>query len=151
MSERICEETPRRLALGEAEAAADLREHLAACASCRVEAGRLDRLLSRLAEGAEVEPGREIDRRVRRLILGAPARPRWALNPTIATGLAAGSLLALLSAAAGGFAQGGTDGTGLAPALVAITAYFALSFAATLPLLIRGGARATRLNGEVRP
>jgi len=146
MSERTCEETRRRLALGEAESDAGLREHLASCVSCRGEAERLGGLLRALAEEAEIDPGHEVDRRVRELILDAPARPRWALNPTIATGLAAGSLLALISAAAGAV----VEGTGLAPALAGLTAYFALSFAATLPLLLRGRNRAVPVNGEVR-
>jgi len=151
MSERDCDETRRRLALGEVEATADLREHLASCAPCRREAEQLAGLLSRLAEGAEIEPGCDVDRRVRELILNAPARSRWALNPTIATGLAAGSLLSLLSAAAGAVAQGGAEGTAVAPALVAVTAYFALSAAATLPLLLRGRAAAPRANQEAQP
>lgn len=146
MSERICEETRGRLALGEDEADAGLCEHLASCASCRREAERLGGLLSLIAEEAEVEPGREVDRRVREWIGADATRPRWALNPAIATGLAAGSALALFSAAAGAVAEG----SGLAPALAALTIYFALSFAATLPLLMRGGARAVRQNGEVR-
>lgn len=151
MSERICEETRRRLALGEEAAAPDLREHLASCAACRAEAEQLAGLLGRLAEGAEIEPGQDVDRRVRELILDRPARPRWALNPAIATGLAVGSLLALLSAAAGAVAQGGADGIGLAPAVVAVTAYFALSIAATMPLLLCGRARTSCLNREVQP
>ena len=150
MSKPVCEEILRRLALGEDGAAADLREHLASCAPCRAEAERFAGLFTLLAGEAEIEPGRAVDRRVREIIHGAPARSRWALNPTIATGLAAGSLLALFSAAAGAIAQGATDGIVLAPALAAVTAYFALSFAATLPLLMRGGARASRQNGEVR-
>jgi predicted anti-sigma-YlaC factor YlaD len=121
MSERSCAETRRRLALGEEPSAAGLTEHLAECASCRGEAERFARLLGRLAEGAEVDPGHPLDRRVLQLISGPPSRPRWALNPAIATALAAGSLLALLSAAASALAQGGGSGAGLAPALVAVT------------------------------
>ena len=148
MSERICEETRGRLALGEDEVDAGLREHLASCAPCRSEAERLGGLLGLLAEEAEVEPGREVDRRVREWIGGGGAtRPRWALNPAIATGLAAGSLLALFSAAAGAVAEGG----GLAPALAALTTYFALSFAATLPLLLGARTGRSRVIGEVRP
>jgi len=151
MSERDCEETRRRLALGERETDVGLREHVASCAPCREEAAQLAGLLSRLAEDVEIEPGQDVDRRVREWILDAPARPRWALNPTIATGLAAGSLLALLSAAAGALVQGGPEGLGLAPAVLAVTAYLALSSAATLPLLLFRRARAPRMNGEVRP
>jgi len=146
MSERACEETRRRLALGEDGAGPGLREHLDACAPCRGEAERLAGLLGLLAEGAEVEPSPAVDHRVRESILARPARSRWELNPAIATGLAAGSSLALFSAAAGALAEG----TGLAPALAVLIAYFALSFAATLPLLMRARTAGARQNGEVR-
>jgi predicted anti-sigma-YlaC factor YlaD len=149
MSEPICEETRRKLALGEADAG--VRGHLAACEACRLEARRVEAVLGLLAEEAEVEPAREVDQRVRELILGAPPRPRWALNPAVATALAAGSLLALVSAAAGALAQGAAGGLGLAPAVLAVTAYLAFSSAATLPLLLLRRARAPRVNREVRP
>lgn len=149
MSEPICEATRRRLALGEADAA--VRGHLAACGACRSEAERLETVLGLLAEEAEIEPARELNRRVRELILGVPPPSRWALNPAVATGLAAGSLLALVSAAVGALAQAGSEGLGLAPAVLAVTAYFAFSSAATLPLLLLRKAKALRVTREVRP
>jgi hypothetical protein len=147
MTESICEEVRRRLALGDTEAA---EEHLATCEACALEARRLKGVLRLLARDATVEPGAELDRQVRRMLVAPRPGERWALRPVLATGLATASALALVLALAATFAEAGAGELGFGLALTAIGIYFAMSLAASLPLLLLGKLRTSAVNGEVR-
>lgn len=150
MTEPTCEEVRRRLALGETATGADRSRHLAACASCRREAERLQGVLESLAESAAIEPGAELDRRVRGMLLAPRGAGRWELRPGLAAGLGAAALLALIWSAADAFARAGAAELGVGLAVFVVGIYFAVSIAASVPVFLLAKQRSSRVNGEVR-
>lgn len=149
MSETICTRVRTELALAESRPSELARGHLEACPSCRVEAARLERLIAALSREAEVEPSAELDRRLRRLIRKAGPMPvRPLIRPLLATGLAVASFLALVGGLAAGLAAAGATEAGLQLAILAVSAYLAVSSAATLPILLY---RTSSARNEVEP
>lgn len=149
MSDTICTRVRRELALAESRPSELARAHLEACASCRGETARLERLIAALSRDAEVKPPAELDRRLRRLIREAGPLPmRPLIRPLLATGLAVASFLALVGGLAAGLAAAGATESGLQLAILAVSAYLAVSSAAMLPLLVY---RASAARNEVQP
>lgn len=147
MSEAICTRVRAELALDGARRSGLARGHLESCEPCRAEAVRLERLIAALARDAEVEPSSELDQRLRRLIREAgPVRPL--LRPLLATGLAVASFVALVGGLAVGLTAAGAPDSGLQLAILAVSAYLAVSSAATLPLLLY---RLSAARNEVHP
>lgn len=151
MTEAACAETRRRLALGEQTGSPDLAAHLASCSACRAEAERLAVMIATLSGDAEKRPDPGLDRRVRRMLTRPVPGRRWALRPVMATGLSVASVMALVAALGGLLAQAGAAEAGLPLAVAGITTYFAACFAATLPLLLVGRTRLSRIRREVQP
>ena len=144
MVERICEEIRSRLALGEA-GTSDMDHHLAACEACRFEAGRLRRVVARLADAPEVEVPAALDRVVReRLLEPVAVATRPFSRPSLAASLAVGGLLALTAALAGALAQTGAAEQGAYLALLIALGYTTVSAAVTFPLLLMRDTRLAR-------
>lgn len=131
MTDRSCEDTRRRLALGER---AEVTRHLAACAACRLEAERLQSVLSAIAVDAELAPPERLDTEIRRLLLSTSSRP--VLRPVLALGLAVAGILALVTALGGALAAAGGAEEGLILVVSLAATYLAVSSAAAVPLLL---------------
>jgi hypothetical protein len=106
--------------------------------------------LELLVESAVIEPGAELDRRIREILLGPHGAGRWQLRPGLAAGLAAAALLALIWSAADAFASAGAAELGVGLAVFVVGIYFAVSVAASVPIFLLARQRSSRVNGEVR-
>jgi len=147
MIDATCTRVRAELALDGARRSDLAREHLSSCESCRGESVRLDALIALLARDAELEPSPGLDLRLRQLIRETgPVRPL--LRPLLATGLAVASFVALVGGLAVGLTAAGAPDSGLQLAILAVSAYLALSSAATLPLLLY---RLSAARNEVQP
>ena len=136
MTQRIdCDEALLQLELGD-EPTAGTERHLQHCESCRIEADRLQTVFSNLAGSRSISPSPLLDRTVRALIAGDGGAGVPFPRPLVAAGLGAAACLALVAALSVGLAGAGAAENGPLLAVLAVSAWLAVSAAATLPLVL---------------
>ena len=133
----VCDEVQTLLALGEAVQEHRLQVHLQDCLSCRDAAKSLAQVKHGLALATEIEPPLELDRLVREALAERPLVTGLLLRPGMAAGLAVAALFALIVTVSTVLAQAGAAEMGPFLGVAAVWIYLALSFAATLPLLLQ--------------
>jgi hypothetical protein len=116
-------------------------------------ADRFERGVAReLQRTARVEPGADLDARVRRMILEAPAVVRPFLRPEVAGVVAMCALVIIIVGLGAALAETDLGEYGPLAASLGIAAYLAVSSVAVLPILLRYRNRApiARVVREVR-
>lgn len=95
------------------------------------------KLESRMRDTARVDPGVDLDARVRRMILEAPAAVRPLLRPDVAGVLALCALVAIIVGLGAALAETDLGEFGPLAAGLSIAAYLGISSVAVLPILLR--------------
>ena len=132
MSSR-CDETRRRLALGDADSAAP---HLGECDACRGEAEQLGILLRALARSAEIEPPGALDADMRQRLGSSPALAPPPPPLVLTTALALAAFAAIILGTGIVLAGRGLGSAAPALALALATVYLIVCSAASFPLLV---------------
>lgn len=138
MNRASCENTRRRLALGEDVGDRETREHLADCAACAAEAARLRCVVDALDRGLTAGVPADLDLRVRVMLSDAPRLPATR-SPRLVLTAGVVALIATIASILEGLALAGAPAEKLWNSILLVWIYLILSSAATIPILSRHG------------
>jgi len=93
-------------------------------------------VLANLAESRSISPSAQLDRTVRALLAGGDSAGAPFPRPLVAAGLGTAACLALVAALSVGLAGAGAAENAPLLAVLAVSAWLAVSAAATLPLVL---------------